>query len=88
MTRLDGFLAEQAHLRKRFGFRLRLDLLVRALLAANARKRLPQIGFDAVGVTKRTVEDRFHKMSFLTVALHPRPLRPANAKYLPLGKTI
>ncbi|TMG93974.1 MAG: hypothetical protein E6H71_14725 [Betaproteobacteria bacterium] len=54
----DGFLPEQTHLRMRFrfGFHLGLGLLIRALLAANPGKRLPQIGFDATGVTERAVE--------------------------------
>jgi hypothetical protein len=57
-------------MRFRLGFHL--GLLIRALLAANAGKRLPQIGFDAVGVTERTVKYRFHaSLSSLETALHP-----------------
>ena len=63
LFRLDGFLAQQTHLRMRFRFGFRLGLLIRALLAANPGERLPQIGFNAVGVTERTVEYGFHAVS-------------------------
>jgi len=68
----------------RVGFGFRLNLLIRALLAANPGKRLPQIGFNAVGVTERTVEYRFHAVSFAFD--NPRRTPPAaaiNAKCLP-----
>ena len=60
-ARLEGFLPERPNLVERNGFGGGRCLLTRALLASNPGKRLPQVGFDAVGVTKRTIEDRFHE---------------------------
>src|SRR6266550_963972 len=65
LFRLDGFLPQQMYLRMRFHVGLHLRLLLRALLATNPSERLPQVGFDAVGVTERTVEYGFHALSFI-----------------------
>jgi hypothetical protein len=57
---LDGALTQLAYLGRGDNFRFGLRVLACALLASYSRKCLAQVGFHAVGVTKRTVEDRFH----------------------------
>ena len=54
-------MAERPNLVERIGFSGGHRLFTRALLASNPGKRLAQVGFDAVGITKRTAEDRFHE---------------------------
>jgi hypothetical protein len=50
--------AQREYLSLILGINLRSCLL--ALLPANSGESFPKIGIDAFGVTKGTIEDRFH----------------------------
>jgi hypothetical protein len=72
-ARLVSFLPERTNLVERIGFGGGNRLFARALLASNPGKCLAQVGFDAVGVTKRTIEDRFHDTPPITGSSAPQP---------------
>jgi hypothetical protein len=82
-ARLERFLPERPNLVERNGFSGGRCLLTRALLASNPGKRLAQVGFDAVGVTKRTIEDRFHETPPNTHACRSPHRSHTNARCVP-----
>ena len=60
---LHGPLPQQVNLRERLGVRLHARLLLRALFPTDAGESLAQVRFDAAGVAKGSVENRFHTAS-------------------------
>jgi hypothetical protein len=74
-TRRSGFYrANQALTLLQYGWRAHWHNVYRGLirnvqrilffLASQSRERLAQIGFDAGSVTKRAIQDRFHRFTF------------------------